>query len=181
VPLTPDAREHRFNRLYTEHYDPVRSYLWRRDPALCEDALAETFLVAWRRLDDIPIDARPWLIGVARNTRLNLRRAMRRRESLSKRLEATAVEEVAAEPGAACVQIRDALARLTETDREILLLSVWEELDRAGIARAIGCSKANVSVRLHRARRRFEAALAASTNDSSAHQTLLPGGASDGC
>jgi RNA polymerase sigma-70 factor (ECF subfamily) len=180
MPLTPDAREGRFNRLYAEHYDAVRSYLWRRDPALCDDALAETFLVAWRRLDDIPIDARPWLIGVARNTRLNLRRAMRRRESLSQRLEATAVE-VAEEPGSASIRIGDALARLSETDREILLLSVWDELDRAGIARVIGCSKANVSVRLHRARRRFEVALAASRDDSPAHQTLLPGGASDGC
>jgi RNA polymerase sigma-70 factor (ECF subfamily) len=106
---------------------------------------------------------------------------MRRRESLSQRLVETAAEEPVAEPGAASVRIRDALARLSEADREILLLSVWDGLDRAGIARVLGCSKANVSVRLHRARRRFEAAITDSTDGSPVHQTLLPGGASDGC
>jgi len=35
---------------------------------LVEDVVAETFLVAWRRLDDIPAEARPWLLGVARKT-----------------------------------------------------------------------------------------------------------------
>jgi RNA polymerase sigma-70 factor (ECF subfamily) len=53
------------------------------------------------------------------------------------------------------VLVEAALAALSERDREVLLLSVWEDLDRAAIARALGCSQTNVSVRLHRARRRF--------------------------
>ena len=45
---------------------------------------------------------------------------------------------------------------MPERDREILLLSVWEGvLDRGLIAQVFGCSKSNVSVRLHRAPRRF--------------------------
>lgn len=48
----------------------VESYLLPRvdDPADAADALAETFLVAWRHLEEVPcgVDARPWLLAVAR-------------------------------------------------------------------------------------------------------------------
>src|SRR2546423_7741391 len=67
------TREERFNRLYEEHFEAVRRYVWRREPSIADDVVAETFLVAWRRLDDLPVSARPWLIGVARNVRPNLR------------------------------------------------------------------------------------------------------------
>ena len=64
----------------------MRAYLWRRDPELADDVTAETFLVAWRRLDDIPAEPLPWLIGVARKIRLNQRRGDRRRDQLARRL-----------------------------------------------------------------------------------------------
>lgn len=83
-----EPREARFNRLYELHLDAVRAYAWRRAPGLADDIVAETFLVAWRRLDEVPDDSLPWLIGVARNVRANLRRADRRREALVERLGA---------------------------------------------------------------------------------------------
>ena len=61
------TRIERFDRLFAAHFDAVRAYAWRRDPATADDVAAETFLVAWRRLEDIPADSLPWLIGVARN------------------------------------------------------------------------------------------------------------------
>ena len=51
-----------------------------------EDVLAETFLVAWRRRDDVPDDALPWLYAVAGNVLRNRTRAQRRRAALSARL-----------------------------------------------------------------------------------------------
>jgi len=48
-----------------------------------------------------------------------------------------------------------ALARLDEADRELVTLVAWEQLDRDQIAAMLGCSRAAVRVRLHRARRRF--------------------------
>jgi DNA-directed RNA polymerase specialized sigma24 family protein len=62
-----ETREARFTRVYEEHLESVRRYVWRRDPDLVDDVVAETFLVAWRRIDDIPENAPAWLIGVARN------------------------------------------------------------------------------------------------------------------
>jgi RNA polymerase sigma-70 factor, ECF subfamily len=73
------SREARFTRLYELHLDAVRAYAWRRSQGLADEIVAETFLVAWRRLEAIPEDALPWLIGVARNVRANLRRGDRRR------------------------------------------------------------------------------------------------------
>jgi DNA-directed RNA polymerase specialized sigma24 family protein len=61
----PEAQdqEARFNRLYERHFDAVRAYAWRRAPGLADEIVAETFLVAWRRLPDVPDDALPWLIA----------------------------------------------------------------------------------------------------------------------
>jgi RNA polymerase sigma-70 factor, ECF subfamily len=171
-------QEARFNRLYERHFDAVRAYAWRRAPGLADEIVAETFLVAWRRLPDVPDDSLPWLIGVARNVRANLQRSDRRRSALVERL---GPEAPAAEDQLASVDEREALrsvlAGLSETDREVLLLTAWDDLDRSQVAKALGCTRANVAVRLYRARRRLEAALAAADEHGSlAH---ISGGAFD--
>jgi RNA polymerase sigma factor (sigma-70 family) len=179
--LSSSPREERFNRLYADHYDAVRAYVWRRDPALCDDVVAETFLVAWRRLDEVPASTRPWLIGVARRVRLNLRRGARRRGALEQRLDPVP-PAAEAESSPWSLVVHAALAQLSEQDREVLLLSVWDDLDRAEVARVLGCSKANVSVRLHRARRRL--AQLVEPDPPTATETVptpIRGGASDGC
>jgi RNA polymerase sigma-70 factor (ECF subfamily) len=168
--------EERFNQLHEEHFEAVRRYVWRRDPALADDILAETFLVAWRRLDDVPGDARPWLIGVARNIRLNAHRSARRQQAVAARLTQITPGD-AGEPSREGDAVQDALARLSSADREVLLLSAWDDLDRAEIAAVLGCTKANVSLRLHRARRRFAAAMSAAEAQSC--PSLIPGGVSD--
>lgn len=170
----PRAQEARFNRLYERHFDAVRAYAWRRAPSLADEIVAETFLVAWRRLPDVPDDALPWLIGVARNVRANLHRSDRRRDALVQRL---GPEPAANADPLASVDERDALrgalAGLSEADREVLLLTAWDDLDRGQVARALGCSRANVAVRLFRARRRLAAHLtgdeAGAANDRPLH------------
>ncbi|MGO4229800.1 sigma factor-like helix-turn-helix DNA-binding protein [Arthrobacter sp. YAF34] len=49
----------------------------------------------------------------------------------------------------------DVLARLRERDREVLMLSYWDELTTAELAQTLGCSSSAAAVRLHRARRAF--------------------------
>ncbi len=159
--MPPDQREAWFEQLFDTHREAVRAYLWRRDPELADDVTAETFLVAWRRLDDIPAEPLPWLIGVARKIRLNQRRGDRRRDQLTRRL----VREPVTTPDPTHqVGERDALwtalGRLGERDREVLLLTAWDRLDRDAIAVVIGCTRANVAVRLRRARRRLAHELA---------------------
>ncbi len=160
-----DRREGTFNALYDAHYGAVRAYAWRRDPVFADDIVAETFLVAWKRLDDVPREAAlPWLLAVARNTHLNIQRGERRRRE-REAAEAFTWSESEEEPNADVPtggdsRVLQLLKRLPEADREVLLLVAWEGLDRPAIARVLGCSRANVALRLHRARRRFRTLLA---------------------
>ena len=157
------TREDRFEELFREHYRAVRGYALRRAPGdLAQDVVSETFLVAWRRLDDVPDEALPWLYGVARRVLANQRRSADRGSALERKLAGTATNAVASDPGERAGEgevLRTALARLSERDREALMLVAWHELSGARAARAAGCTRAAFAVRLHRARGRLAAQL----------------------
>lgn len=145
--------------MFATHHDAVRRYVVRRQSgALVDDAIADSFLVAWRRLEEIPERTLPWLLGVARRALADQRRAVRRRRSLSERLHVDALTGgVAGEwepPAGLTSELPSALAALTEHEREALLLVAWDELSATDAARVVGCSAAAFRVRLHRARRR---------------------------
>jgi RNA polymerase sigma-70 factor (ECF subfamily) len=161
----PGDDERRFRHLFDDHRRAVLGYALRRvaDPADAADVLAETFLTAWRRLDDVPPDdeTRPWLLGVARRVLANQRRGARRHAGLADRLADELATQLPALTGAdtADVGLREALTRVPERDREVLLLSAWEDLTPAQIAAVTGLRRATVRTRLHRARRRLRAEL----------------------
>lgn len=158
-----DDRRDRFERLFNDHHTNVRAYVRRRsDAAMVDDVVAETFLVAWRRLDAVPPEAGPWLFGVARRVLSTQRRAERRRSALLDRLSVTAPPAALSPDGLGEDDaLRRALARLSERDREALLLVAWEDLSIAEAAAAMGVAPVTMRVRLHRARRRLAAALTA--------------------
>jgi RNA polymerase sigma factor (sigma-70 family) len=154
------AREARFTSLYEAHYPAVRAYAWRREPDTADDVVAETFTLAWQRLDRLPAEPLPWLIGIARNVRLNQERGERRRRDRELRSVQTDGDAPSFMDGLELrSSLTDAFRRLPERDREVLLLAAWERLDRTGLATALGCSKTAAGVRLHRARRRLADAL----------------------
>jgi len=153
----------RFEALFRDNYPAVRAYALRRAPGeMAQDVVSETFLVAWRRLDDVPADALPWLYGVARRALANQRRSAGRNAALEQRLVAEAVPGAAGDPGMRAGEtelMRWALAQLSEDDREALILVAWHGLSGERAARAAGCSRATFAVRLHRARRRLASRL----------------------
>jgi RNA polymerase sigma-70 factor (ECF subfamily) len=140
--------------LFAAHHEAVARYVRRRtSPEAVDDVVAETFLVACRRLPSIPAEPLPWLLGVARRVLATQRRSARRRLALSARL-ATAV---APEPAGGETEgsVRDALARLSEPDREALTLIAWEGLTTAQAAVVLGISHVAFRARFSRARRRL--------------------------
>jgi RNA polymerase sigma factor (sigma-70 family) len=159
------AREARFEGLFRENYPAVRAYALRRTSGdAAQDVVAETFLVAWRRLDDVPADALPWLYGVARRVLANRRRGADRSAALERRLAGAEPRGAGRDPGDSAGDaeiLRIALSRLSEPSREALMLVAWHGLSGARAARAAGCSRAAFAVRLHRARARLAAELAA--------------------
>lgn len=156
-------RRSRLEGLFTAHAAAVRAYARRRvDRVAADDAVSEVFVIAWRRLEDVPDDALPWLLGCARNVLSHQRRRSRRDLALFDRLTAQPA------PGSSLAgdhALVAALAQLSNRDREVLLLIAWEGLEPAQAARVLGCSRDALAVRLHRARKRLAAALKAASED----------------
>lgn len=175
--------EERFAALFTTTHHALLAYAVRRvaDPADAADVVAETYLIAWRRLDDVPADdqARPWLFGVARRVLANYYRGERRRHALADRLR-DALNEIAPAHPADLSDITVALERLGDDDRELLRLVAWEDLARDEIAVALGVSRATVRVRLHRARQRLVRQLATLADEPDRRRTPPPGHVPDG-
>jgi RNA polymerase sigma-70 factor (ECF subfamily) len=156
------ARE-RFEVLYGDHAGAVLAYARRRTTSgAADDVVAETFLVAWRRLEEVPIDARWWLLGVARGVLANQRRGQLRQVALRDRLIAeTPAAQSLTRRGENDERVVRALQALSDRDREALLLLGWEALSSREAALVLGIREQTYRVRLHRARKRFAHALAA--------------------
>lgn len=142
--------------LFEAHHAHILAYAMRRTASApeAEDAAAETFAVAWRRIVDVPSDPLPWLYGIARRVLANQRRSGLRRIALRLRLR-TAEPPPPERLGEAKGPALTALARLRPSDQELLRLVAWEELSHRQIAQTLGVSENAVAIRLHRARRRF--------------------------
>lgn len=147
----------RFEELARDVVEPVRRFLARRtDPATADDVLAETLLVCWRRLRDVPDDVLPWAYGVARHCLANAERGRRRQERVAAKV--AAVDPPAASvpgPGERDDAVHEALAAIPEPDAELLRLWAWEQLSPAEIATVLGITPNAASIRLHRARRKL--------------------------
>jgi RNA polymerase sigma-70 factor (ECF subfamily) len=181
-----DARDQRarFEALAHVVTQPLHRYLLRRaDADQVDDILAETLLVLWRRIDDVPNlmapghapdpDAvLPWCYGVARGCLANARRADRRRRSLLERLTRTVHDQPStAAMDADHTELHAALAQLRALDREIVLLWAYEELTPSRIAEVTGLTANAVSIRLHRAKKRLAAHLERKIGPHPGHET----------
>lgn len=160
-----------FSRMYEDLYGHVHAYAARRVGSEAADEIAaDTFLVAWRRFDELPSQPLPWLYGVARNVVLRHRSALARQEVMRRALES--------EPGFTGAEgddpvLWEAWNQLSDRDREVLTLVAWEELSIADAARALGCPPATFSVRLHRARKRLERRLQQTRSSSDSTPAFL--------
>lgn len=153
--MTVDERT--FERLYAEYQQAILRYCLRRtNREDAAEAASETFAIAWRRRDTIPVGSElPWLYGVARRVLANQHRSNRRRALATARLpdqlgmpddpEGQLVRHEEAR------EVIAALDRLEPDDRELIRLAGWEQLGRAEIAIALGCSPNAVTKRLGRA------------------------------
>ncbi|MES2210052.1 MAG: sigma-70 family RNA polymerase sigma factor [Chloroflexota bacterium] len=158
---TDDDRA-RFEAAFEVHQRRVLAYVLRRvEPeADAEDVVAETFMIAWRRLADLPSAERalPWLLAVARRVAANRRRGSRRWSAVIDRLRNQPQMPSGPIPESPATE---ALSRLRPDDQELLRLIAWDGLSHAEVGEVIGISSNAVAIRLHRARRRFATELAA--------------------
>ncbi len=163
---SPDCRARQFTELFGTYYGPVLAYARRRVGAdLAQDVVAETFLAAWRNLDELPPRPLPWLYRTAHFAVANQRRTLARRGRLDDRarllLAGNDMSHDHSELVAADMELAAAFRSLSEADREVLRLAAWEGLTVAAIATVIGCSAVAAKARLYRARQRLSRKLGA--------------------
>lgn len=164
----------RFTAVFDRHYGQIFAYAARRlGPDLAEDVASETFLIAFDRrhaYDSSRADARPWLYGIASNLIARHARAETRRYkalgSAGGRREVddpAVADAVAGRLDAMAVRGRlaDALRRLPEPVRAVLLLVAWADLNQQEAAAALDIPAGTVRSRLHRARQTMRQALGA--------------------
>jgi RNA polymerase sigma factor (sigma-70 family) len=149
------TRESRFESLYSAYGGEVLGYALRQgvERADAEDIVVDTFLVCWRRLDDVPQAALPWLLGVARRLLANQRRGKKRHSALYAK-----IEKSLREPSPPLVngrvdpsELEVALGSLSEGDREVVALVVWQGLTHEAAAQVLGCSRNTLTKRYLRA------------------------------
>jgi RNA polymerase sigma-70 factor, ECF subfamily len=157
----------RLRELYRAHGEALLAYALRRAaaPEDAADLVSDVFLVAWRRIDEVPPgdEARLWLYGVARRTLSNQARGERRRTRLGEALREHVVATTPARAELDPALVR-ALGTLRPIDRELLALVAWEGLTPAQAGAVLRMAAPAARVRLHRARGRLRRELAASAH-----------------
>ena len=168
-----------FSALYRRTHVDVLAFLLRRC-ATTEDAadcLAETYLVAWQKRDQMPAgdETRPWLFGVARNV---MRRGHERSARTAAATSALANElhrsgTVSPPPDPAEADpVAAAIRQLPELEQEIITLLIWDQLAPREVAAVLGLTPNLVRVRAHRARAKLKAALADHRREGTSEPSL---------
>jgi RNA polymerase sigma-70 factor (ECF subfamily) len=172
----------RFAELFHRHYGAVRQLCARRvGSSESEDLVGETFCRAFehrRRFDVSRPDARPWLFGIALNlVRTHHRGRFRRGNAYERSARLVDVEvddssrvERAVDARRELAAVEDALLGFPDSDVDMLLLHVWEQLSYKAIAEALDVPVATVRLRLYHIRRRLREAI-----DRDAPERSAPG------
>lgn len=182
-----DLAASEFETLYNAHHRAVLAYCARRASRTdAWDAASEVFVVAWRRLNQVPAgdEARPWLFGVAYRVLSNQRRSAYRRRNLFKKAAAAETQsgQMSDEPVVRSDeenQVVTALEKLRADDREIIQLACWEDLTPTEISGILGISRNAVDKRYSRAKQRLARDLEAhrKTKGNATPTTARKGGA----
>ena len=161
LPRSPEA-EREIAELYAQYEQQISAYAHKRtSSANANDVVAETFLTAWRRRDDIPAEPQtlPWLYGVSRRVLANSRRSDTRYQRLRERMtrepadQGTPVNMI--ESKDAFSEVSAAINALGESDAEVLRLTAWEGLTPTEIAAVLSIEPSAARQRLFRARQRL--------------------------
>ena len=166
-----------FAHLYDRYSDRVFSFCLTltRDRGLAEDAMADTFVTAWQRMNQLrdPNQVRPWLFAIAKNrvSRLGVKSSrqvavdpsgteMRSAFDLDQSAPETEVSD-AMGGDAAVALVWEAAEGLNENERAVLELSVRQGVEGDELASALGVSRHNANVIASRMRQNLERSIGA--------------------
>ena len=150
------TREHQFTMMHSAHFARVYRYIAYRvnDSLRAEELANDVFRIAWEKaLPEVPGPG--WLLATARNVIGNEYRDRERKQQLTERLQGEVLVSAQAGNDEARAIVAEVLLQMSDRDREVLMLSYWDDLTTAELAETLGCSLSAAGVRLHRARKAF--------------------------
>jgi RNA polymerase sigma-70 factor (ECF subfamily) len=171
-------KDTQFARVVATHRHALLRYALRRldDRSDAEDLVAETFVVAWRRFDDIPPRDQElfWLYGVAGRVLVNVLRGHQRSMRLEMRLALERERELDTQRynEEHLEQLMWALSQVKPDERELLQLTYWERLSYREVGAVLGCTEKAAGIRISRARQHLRQLL--NDTDATATITRLP-------
>jgi RNA polymerase sigma-70 factor (ECF subfamily) len=171
-------KDTQFARVVATHRHALLRYALRRldDRSDAEDLVAETFVVAWRRFDDIPPRDQElfWLYGVAGRVLVNVLRGHQRSMRLEMRLALERERELDTQRynEEQLEQLMWALSQVKPDERELLQLTYWERLSYREVGAVLGCTEKAAGIRISRARQHLRQLL--NDTDATATITRLP-------
>lgn len=163
-------------RVVATHRQALLRYALRRldDHSAAEDLVAETFVVLWRRFDELPPRDQElfWLYGIAGRVLSNTLRGRQRLLRLEMRLafEREYAQDAPRYSEEDIKQLMEALAELRPEERELLQLTYWEDLSYREIGLVLGCSEKAAGIRISRARQHLRQLL----NETSSTASITP-------
>lgn len=152
VVKAPDnSREQKLNRLVTAYQKPLLDmcYIYLRDRGLAEDAVQETFLKAYKAMKTFRGESqeKTWLIRIAINTCRDIRRSAWHRH-MNRAVTPEDVPAVAENSHSLSIDIADAVMRLPDKYKEVILLHYFREMNLSEIASIVGVTTSAVSRRI---------------------------------
>jgi len=148
-----------FGELYDRHVVRVYRdiYYMVGNASEAEDLTAQTFLKAWEAIERYQVRGAPfvsWLLRIAHNLGVSHLRAKRETSQVH---EGIVDEKMRRDPESAYQQtaeeelVREAILKLREEQRQVIILRFIEDLDYREVAEIIGKSVAAIRVIQHRA------------------------------
>ncbi len=148
-----------FAELYDRHVVRVYRHIYYivNDVKEAEDLTAQTFLQAWEAIDRFQLRGAPfvsWLLRIAHNLAVSHLRSRKGDTQLHESLVDEGLPrnpEAVAERQAEGERVREAVLRLGDEQRQVIILRFVEELEYREVAEILGKSVAAVRVIQHRA------------------------------
>ncbi|MBX3090151.1 MAG: sigma-70 family RNA polymerase sigma factor [Cryobacterium sp.] len=171
-----DKIEH-FDSLFKDNYGLIFAFARRllRDSTTAEDVTEEVFLLAWQELDSIRSNERAWLFGTARNRVSQYYRIQEHERQTRTEIEVEIRNAGDTYPGASIDLsekdqreeefLRAEIMKLTEHERQVLVLTYWLGMNAKKVSRVLGCSENVVWVSLSRSRKALRSKLIASRKE----------------
>jgi RNA polymerase sigma-70 factor (ECF subfamily) len=148
-----------FGELYDRHVVRVYRHIYYMvgNAAEAEDLTAQTFLRAWEAVPRYQVRGAPfvsWLLRIAHNLGVSYLRSKRESSQLH---DGIVDEKMRIDPESSYMQtadeelVREAILRLRDEQRQVIILRFIEDLDYKEVAEIIGKSVAAIRVIQHRA------------------------------